>query len=96
MLQVLLTVLHAPSCELGPGVDREGSLRCVLTSGDPGNVSFSWAQLMPGRPATDSLYTSEDTDDGLYSPLDLLDTRVTAPGDSCLLEATLAPDTTYR
>ena len=94
MLQVLVTVLHAPSCELGPGVDREGALLCVLTSGDPGNVSFSWAQLIPGRPATDSLYTSEDTD--LYSPLDTLDTRVIAPGDSSLLEARLVPDTTYR
>ena len=94
MLQILVTVLHAPSCELGPGVDREGALRCVLTSGHPGNVSFSWAQLIPGRPATDSLYTSEDTD--LYSPLDTLDTRVMAPGDSSLLEARLVPDTTYR
>lgn len=76
-------------------MEREGSLQCVLTSGHPGNVSFSWAQLVPGRPATDSLYTSEDTE-GLYSPLDTLDTRAMAPGDSSLLEARLVPDTTYR
>ena len=101
-MQVLVTVLYAPSCEVVTAVDRERMLlvtnlhkvlRCDLTSGDPGNVTFSWAQLIPGRPATDSLYTSEDTD-SLYSPLDLLVTRV--GGDHSLLEAPLTHDTTYR
>ena len=100
-MQVLVTVLFAPSCELVTAVDRERMLqvtslhqvlRCDLTLGEPGNVTFSWARLLPGRPATDSLYTSEDTDT-LYSPLDL-DTR--AAGDHSLLEAPLTPDTTYR
>ena len=101
-MQVMVTVLFAPSCEVVTAVDRERMLlvtnlhkvlRCDLTSGDPGNVTFSWAQLIPGRPATDSLYTSEDTD-SLYSPLDLLVTRVA--GDHSLLEAPLTYDTTYR
>ena len=101
-MQVLVTILYAPSCDLVTAVDRERMvqvtslhqvLRCDLTSGVPATVTFSWAQLLPGRPATDSLYTSEDTDI-LYSPLDLLDTR--AAEDHSLLEAPLTHDTTYR
>ena len=60
VMQVLVTVLHPPSCELtsfmhrtellfpGPGQKYRHSLRCKLTSGDPGGegVTFSWAQLI--------------------------------------------------
>ena len=107
-MQVLVTVLHPPSCELTSFIHRTSrdyrhSLRCQLTSGEPGGeeVTFSWAQELKGRPATDSLYTSEDTD--MYRTLEAMDRdtlrtmdMTTVPPDHSILEAHTVPDTTYR
>ena len=112
-MQVMVTVLHPPSCELTSLMHRTFAqsqirdyrypLQCKLTSGEPGGeeVTFSWAQQIKGRPATDSLYTSEDTD--MYRTLEAKDRdtlrsmdMTTVPPDQSILEAHTVPDTTYR